>query len=209
MSPSEGNRSVRAERALAALMEDFARRRPPVRVVRKRAYWHQRAADVALRIVTLGGQRAYLTSYVTTLGHVIYVPDDFDEWPVAHRCEVLRHEAVHVAQFERLGWPLMALLYGLLPLPLGLAWFRARLEWEAYAETLRAVADLEGLEAARDPRLHAMIVRRFTGPDYGWMWPFPKTIARWIASELVAIEAAIEAASGAENEAPASGPRAR
>jgi hypothetical protein len=55
---------------------------------------------------------------------------------------------------------------------------------------LRATADIEGLAAARDRRLHEQIVRRFTGPDYGWMWPFPRTIRRWIAEELASIEAA-------------------
>jgi hypothetical protein len=95
---------------------------------------------------------------------------------------------VHVAQFERLGWPAMVILYGIAPLPMGLAYGRARLEWEAYAETLRAVAEIEGIEAARRPELREEIVRRFTGPDYGWMWPFPATVRAWIASELDAIE---------------------
>lgn len=159
-----------------------------MRVVRKRTFWHQRLADLGLRIVTLNGQKSYLTSYVTTLGHTIYVPDDFDEWPAANRYEILRHELVHVRQFERWGWIGMVIVYGVLPLPMGLAYGRARLEWEAYAETLRAVADTEGIEAARSPALRDMIVRRFTGPDYGWMWPFPEMVKRWIAEELDRIE---------------------
>lgn len=171
-----------------ALLASFARRSPPVRIVKKSACWHQRAAALALKLVTLGGQRTYLTQYVTTLGHTVYVPDDFEDWSPRRACEILRHEAVHVAQFERLGWPLMVLLYGLLPLPLGLAWFRARLEWEAYTETLRAVAELEGIEAARSPALRAEILRRFTGPDYGWMWPFPRTVGRWIDEALDAMD---------------------
>src|SRR5262245_6532322 len=134
-------------------IERSAQRLPPVRVVQKRAFWHQRAAAIALWLVTFGGQRTYLTRYVTTLGHTIYVPDDFSDWPAAHALAVLRHEAVHVAQFERWGWIGMILIYGLLPLPMGLAYGRARLEWEAYVETLRAVAELEGLEAARSERL--------------------------------------------------------
>jgi hypothetical protein len=186
VSPVHG---AEAKRRLADLLAELSRRARPVRVVPKRRFWHQRAADIALRIVTLGGQRAYLSSYVTTLGHTIYVPDDFDDWAPGRAWEVLRHEAVHVRQFERIGWVGMVLLYGVLPLPLGLAWFRARLEMEAYTETLRAVADLEGMEAARSPRLHAEIIRRFTGPDYGWMWPFPKAVQRWIDAALATIEA--------------------
>jgi hypothetical protein len=181
------------ERRLERLLADFASRKRRVRVVRKRAHSHQRLADVLLRLVTLNGQKSYLTSYVTTLGHTIYVPDDFDRWPAANRYEILRHELVHVLQFERYGWILMILVYGVLPLPMGLAYGRARLEWEAYAETLRAVADVEGIEAARAPALRSMIVRRFTGPDYGWMWPFPAMVNRWISEELDRIEAEIVA----------------
>lgn len=180
---------TKAHRLLERLLAGLGARRRPVRVVRKRTFWHQRLADIGLRIVTLNGQHRYLSHYVTTLGHTIYVPDDFDDWPAAHRYEILCHELVHVRQFERYGWLGMVLVYGLLPLPLGLAYGRARLEWEAYAETLRAVAETGGITAARDPELHAMIVRRFTGPDYGWMWPFPRMVRRWIAEELRRLDA--------------------
>ena len=101
---------------------------------------------------------------------------------------MLRHELVHVAQFERYGWVGMILLYGLLPLPAGLAYGRARLEWEAYRETLRAVAESEGMAAARDPALHRHLIARFTGPDYGWMWPFSAAVQRWIDQALDEIE---------------------
>jgi hypothetical protein len=176
-----------ARHRLDALVGAMRARPRPVRVAPKRAFWHQRAAARALWVLTFGGQRTYLSHYVTTLGHTIYVPDDFDAWPAAHAWEVLRHELVHVRQFERLGWLGMVLIYGFFPLPAGLAWGRARLEWEAYRETLRAVAESEGLDAARDPRRHKQIVRRFTGPDYGWMWPFPRQVQRWIDEELAVI----------------------
>jgi len=176
---------------LKQLLEELASRKWPVRVVEKRAFFHQRLADVGLRLVTFNGQCRYLTHYVTTLGHTIYVPDGFDTWPEAHRYQILRHELVHVQQFERYGWLGMIVLYGLLPLPMLLAYGRARLEWEAYAETLRAVAEVEGIRAARAPALRDMIVKRFTGPDYGWMWPFPKVVKRWIADELDRIESAM------------------
>jgi hypothetical protein len=179
------------EELLAELLADFSRRSRfvrPVRIVHKRDYWHQRAIALALRVVTFGQMRTYVSHYVTTLGHTVYVPDGFEQWDPAIAYETLRHEAVHVAQFERLGFFLMAFVYLVVPLPFGLAYGRARLEWEAYRETLRSVAELEGLSAARDPRRLDEIVRRFTGPDYGWMWPFPGTIRRWIAEALREIE---------------------
>jgi hypothetical protein len=190
----------KARTELARLLESFTRRTPPVRVVKKPDFWHQRAASAALFAVTLGGQRTYLSRYVTTLGRTIYVPNDFEDWPPARAVEVLRHEAVHVAQFERFGWIGMILLYGLLPLPMGLAYGRARLEWEAYTETLRAVAEIEGIDAAREPSLHDEIIRRFTGPDYGYMWPFPGVVRRWIEQALLEIEQA-EALQGLDSRA--------
>ena len=185
----QGEAGDPSRRRLTALIEAMEARSRPVYVVQKRGYWHQRAAARALWALTLGGQRTYLTHYVTTLGHTIYVPDDFDGWHPDHAWQVLRHELVHVDQFERLGWIGMIVVYGLFPLPAGLAWGRARLEWEAYRETLRAVAELEGLDAARASALHEHIKARFTGPDYGWMWPFPRAVQRWIDEALIDIEA--------------------
>ncbi|MEI8256317.1 MAG: hypothetical protein WCJ30_11655 [Deltaproteobacteria bacterium] len=174
---------------LATLLGEFAAHAPrAIEIVPKGHIWHQRVIDRVLRALTLGGQSTYLTQYVTTLGHTIYVPETWPDWPAARRWVVLRHEAVHVAQFERLGWLLMTLVYVFLPLPAFLAYGRARLEWEAYRETLRCTAELEGLAAASDPALREHIVRRFTGPDYGWMWPFPSVVRRWVGDELSRIE---------------------
>ena len=44
-----------------------------VRLVTKDRVWHQRAIDRLLRIVTFGGQSAYLDRYVTTIGRSIYL----------------------------------------------------------------------------------------------------------------------------------------
>ena len=54
----------------------------------------------------------------------------------------------------------------------------------SYLPAFRAVAETEGLAAARSPRLRGEIVRRFVSADYLWMWPFPRTIERWIDEAL-------------------------
>jgi hypothetical protein len=95
------------------------------------------------------------------------------------RVILLRHERVHLRQRRRYGAFLMTWLYLIPFFPLGLAYGRARIEWEAYEETLRATAELLGLEAARSPSLRAQIVHRFTGPEYGWMWPFERSVQAW------------------------------
>ncbi|MDH5491291.1 MAG: hypothetical protein OEY14_05005 [Myxococcales bacterium] len=153
--------------------------------------------DRALRVLTLGGQSAFMKRYVTTLDQTIYLPSDWEGRSEAARYEVMRHEAVHLRQFRRLGLPWMAFLYLLPFFPLGLAWGRARLEWEAYAESLRARAELAGIEAAADPEYRAYIVRQFSSSAYGWMWPFPSQVGRWIDRELATLRAqALDSASG-------------
>lgn len=166
----------------SALLEDIRAEFPTFRIARKRSSALQRAIGVALAVVTFGGQRVYLTHYHTVLFGVLWVPDAWDRMTDEARYVLLRHERVHLRQRARMGDVWMALVY-LLPIaPLFLAWGRARIEWEAYVETIRATAELHGLEAAED--LRAMIVPRFTGPDYGWMWPFPRTVNRWFDEAL-------------------------
>jgi hypothetical protein len=161
---------------------------PGFRLVDKRRSLLSRAIDVALRIVTLGAQREFLTRYHTVLFGVLYVPDAWATTPDTARVITLCHERVHLRQRRRYGDFWMAFLYLFPFLPMGLAYGRARIEWEAYRETLRATAEYEGLEAARSPSLRAHIVRQFTSGAYGWMWPFPKTVHRWYDEALAGIE---------------------
>jgi hypothetical protein len=184
---------VHAER----FMDEMRREFPNFRIVPKRGNALSRAIDLALRIVTLGGQRHYLTRYHTVIGDTLYVPETWDDMADLDRVILLRHERVHLRQRRRYGGPLMTFLYLIPFLPLGLAYGRARIEWEAYTETLRATAELCGPEALASRELRARIVDRFTGPDYGWMWPFRSTVEGWydrVVRELQAPPRALEGA---------------
>jgi hypothetical protein len=139
----------------------------------------------------LGGQRHYLSKYHTVLFGTLYVPDAWDSMDDAARYVLLRHERVHLEQRKRMGDLLMALVYLFPIFPVGLAWGRARIEWEAYVETIRATAEIHGIEAAR--ALESEIVRRYVTADYAWMWPFPAMIRRWFREVVADLEA--EAAS--------------
>lgn len=162
-----------------AFLHELSREFPRFAIVYKRHSRISHCIHWALSLLTLGGQREYLTGYYTVLGDTLYVPDSWDELGPVDRVILLRHERVHLRQRRRYGTVGMALLY-LLPLfPLGLAYGRARIEWEAYTETLAATAELLGIEAACDARLRARIVSRFVGPAYGWMWPFRSQVERW------------------------------
>jgi len=59
-----------------------------------------------------------------------------------------------------------------------------RIEWEAYSETLRASYELKGDAAVRSRSLREHIVSQFTGPGYGWMWPFRRQVEHWYDAVL-------------------------
>ena len=147
-----------------------------VRIAKKTAGFHD-DLDVLLRVITLGGQKGYLTDYVTTIGSTIYVPLDWDERTLADRYATLRHELVHVRQFRRYGLLVMAIAYLFLPLPMGLAWCRMRLEQEAYAESMRAAFEIGGAAALDELREH--VIKQFVSAAYAWMWPFRDSVSRW------------------------------
>ena len=163
------------ELLVAAISKEF----PDFRIVPKAGHRLSRAIDLGLKLITLGRQQSYLTRYHTVLGNTLYVPTSWAAATETERMIILRHERVHLRQRRRLGGWLMALVYVVPFLPLGLAYGRARLEWEAYRETLRATAEYLGLETIESPLYRARIVERFTGADYGWMWPFPSVVGRW------------------------------
>ncbi len=142
----------------------------------------QRAIHVAIRIITLDRMKTYATQYHTVLFGTLWVPDAWDAMSDVDRVILLRHERVHLRQRQRMGDVVMAFVY-LVPIcPLFLAYGRARIEWEAYEETIAATAELLGMERAR--ALKPGIVRRFVSADYGWMWPFPKTVGRWFEEQI-------------------------
>lgn len=131
---------------------------------------------------------SYLASYQTTIGKTVYVTADWDTWPADRRYVTMRHEAVHLRQFRAYTLPGMAFLYLLIPLPLGLAYFRAKFEQEAYAESIRAAAEVWGAAHPRGEAYRRHVVEQFTGPSYGWMWPFRASIERWYDRILASTE---------------------
>jgi hypothetical protein len=172
------------EESYRELVAELEREFPRFRIVPKSGDRLSAVIDRALKIMTVGGQSSYLTEYRTVIGDTLYVPDGWAQTPAADRIICLRHERVHLRQRRRYTMVGMALLYLALPLPVGLAYFRARMEWEAYRETLRATLELKGQEAVLDPELRAQLLQRFVGPAYLWMWPFPQHVAGWFDEAL-------------------------
>jgi hypothetical protein len=169
-------------------IDELKREFPRFHIVKKRDSTLSRVIDVVLRVITLGAQREFMTRYHTVLWDTLYVPDQWDTTPDVARLITLHHERIHLRQRRRYGDLVMTFLYLVPFFPLGLAYGRARLEWEAYTETLRATARYRGLEAARSAELREHIVRQFTSGAYGWMWPFPKSVGRWYEAALAELD---------------------
>lgn len=172
------------DRLLVEITAEF----PRFRIIPKSESGLQKLIHKALVIITFGQMRDYLDSYQTTLGQRIYITPNWERRSHADRYMVLCHERIHMRQFRRFTWPGMTLLYLLLPLPMGLAYFRARFEMEAYAESIRAAAELYGKAHVREAEFRDHILKQFSGASYGWMWPFPGYMARWYQRQLDKVE---------------------
>lgn len=197
---------VDPEALLARLLDDLREEFPRFRLVPKSRSALSKVIDVALRVVTLGRQDRFMTEYHTVIGDTLYLPIAWERTGPIERYVLLRHERIHLRQKRRLGMVLMAFVYLIPFFPLGLAFGRARLEWEAYRETLLATAQVLGFEAAADPGLRARIVSRFVGPDYGWMWPFRGQVENWYARALREIQAISRPATQTEAPLPGASP---
>ena len=149
-----------------ALGVRFARERlsqQRVSLVPKAGSRLMRVCGLLLRAV---GNRSFVERCWTTLGRTIYYPASVVD-PLAHPV-VLEHELVHVRQWERWG-VLMWISYLLLPLPIGLCWFRFRWEREAYLVELAHAVD-------RERELTRIVDALWFG--YGFCWPRP-WMRRW------------------------------
>jgi hypothetical protein len=146
----------------------------------------QRAIGALLRVITFGGMSTYVSAYHTVMGGTLWVSEGWSNMSDLERYVLLRHERIHLVQARRWGIVPMGLAYLLLPLPLGFAYARARIEWEAYLETLHALVEVRGLEVARSQK--AWLRARFVGPDYGWMFPFASRFDGWFDDAIAALE---------------------
>jgi hypothetical protein len=133
----------------------------------------------ALQWLTLGRQSRFLTEYHTVIGYTLYVAPTWERLGDVERIALLRHERVHLRQCRRFGLLGLAFVYLIPFFPIGLAYGRARLEWEAYSETIRALHEMCGNAVLRDTDLRERIIGRFVGPDYAWMWPFRGAVEKW------------------------------
>jgi len=122
-------------------------------------------------LLVVVGNRRFVSHYWTTLGRTIWYPTTVDD-PYRY-VTLIRHECVHVSQWRK--WNVLFwLTYLMLPLPIGLAWFRWRWEREAMLVNIRAAYD-----PAREIERCVNALWR----EYAWTWP-KKRMRKWFLEHV-------------------------
>jgi hypothetical protein len=154
-------------------------------VVVPKTGWFWKVMSYLVTIVTFGGQRPkmFMEDYATTFIDVVAVPPSWTIWQLER---VLPHERRHVEQAKICGFglhPLVgiglyAILYFLVFLPVGLAYFRYRFECDAERAKYRyLVAKGVGEEELRR-RADKFSITLSSGA-YFWCWP-----KKWVSRRL-------------------------
>lgn len=145
-----------------------------------------RITDPFLKLFTHDKRKGFMDR-ATTIGNTVYFPTG---WTYGANPEydfvTLRHELTHVRQFAWLnpfgllpiGVVLSLVFYLLLPLPIGLAWFRYVMERRAFLETMRARIELG------KPIDIEYYVELMAGPMYGFAWPFKHAVRGWFFEHI-------------------------
>lgn len=177
-------------------LETKARQIDPAVHLTTKDGWFWKALAAILLVLSFGTfkRERFLERFATTIGPLQAYPR---EWSAAQVAHVLIHESRHTRQFRVCGFfihpwvgvPLMALIYGLLPLPAGLAVFRAWLELDADRYRWRVL-----LEQGKTPpdwirRRAESFAMTVSGPSYIWSLPRP-WLEKWFrrAAEKVIAE---------------------
>ncbi len=138
-----------------------------------------------VKVITFGSNRNFLQGYYTTIGPVVGVPKGTTPDPAT-----LEHELVHINQARKLGFgnawlgllP-FGLLYLLLPLPFGLAYFRYRFERVAYVRGINVKLANTVNIGARSHLINRAVMQLTTGA-YAWTWPFPKQVREYFEKNV-------------------------
>lgn len=162
---------------------------PDFRIIKKGDVWLMGLIAKFLYLVTFGRTRNFMTGFVTTIHHDMYVPDDWDYWSEFSRYQILSHELVHIRQSDKYGRFLFSFLYLFTPLPIGFAWYRTMFEMEAYAESMRAVNQRHGISVLYDPEYKRRMMSHFTSAEYLWMMPFKGIVSKWYDKTVKDLEA--------------------
>jgi len=118
----------------------------------------------------------------TMCGHIyMYKGWEFSDKTLIPTYVCLKHEAMHLHDFKRLGPIIGLLIYFLFPLPVGLAYGRYWIERKAIVEELLAVSAVGGDTFTRMDQY----ILALSGWSYFFAWPFKSCMRRWFIRELL------------------------
>lgn len=166
---------------LLALTKEITAEFPTFNIVYKANSWFMKVINTLLWTMSFGKNTTFMSSFTTTIGCTSYVPSGWDGWTEEAKVSILRHERIHMRQTKTYGVVLFSFLYLFAWFPIGLAYWRSKFEKEAYTETLRAYRDFG---YPLDDLRKQQIIEYFTGPAYGWMCPFHKSMSNWYDATL-------------------------
>jgi hypothetical protein len=110
--------------------------------------------------------------YTITIGNTIYMGPELRG--TSRGADILYHEAVHVGQWNK--WNVLYYLSYFLCFPTVLT-MRAYWEWQAYKVGLQRMLKLRGSIPQSE---EDWIVKVFKGSGYLFMFPFEKTLRKWV-----------------------------
>jgi hypothetical protein len=165
-----------------SIREEF----PDFKMVPKMESRFMRALHTAAKIVTFGKMDRFL-AMTTTVGSTVYLTSAWDSLSKVKQEEVLLHERIHMRQMKKFGLVPFLLLYLAFPLPFLLAYFRTKFEQEAYAESMRHKAAVEGIRALERDDYREKMIQHFTSSTYGWMWCRRSDIEIWYARTVASL----------------------
>jgi hypothetical protein len=153
----------------------------------------------------------FMERYYTTIGETIYAPDSVLENPVVENLvRTVAHEAVHIADSNRLTGALFKFLYLfpqsmasvalislLAPLSLKFLWcllfllclaplpapFRYLFELRAYRMQILFSRKEDKLTDEQMVPIYEWIEKQMCTSLYYWTWPFPKTVRKHLQNE--------------------------
>ena len=150
---------------------------PKLRIVRKPEWMRRLFASPLLSWL-------HLNDFTQAIWNTIYLVEGWEGRSSTEQIVTLRHEAVHLRQFRRYGPLLMSILYLFIFFPIGLAYFRAKFEREAYTESLIAKLQYLGFSQEQLERHRRRYLQVFTTREYLWAWPFKKAVLRWAEEDI-------------------------
>lgn len=174
--------------AYEKILEEIQTEFPDFEIIQKEDSKLMKAIDIALKIITFGQMKAFMTGFITTMGNKVYVPSDWADYPLVSRTSILRHERIHMRQAKKYGRLLFSLLYLVVPFPVGIAYFRKKFEQEAYEESLRAAHEWRGAAALDSAELKKRTLAHFTTAEYFWMWPWRASLNKWYDDAVARIK---------------------